>query len=146
MDTYSRIENGQETGDIRFGAHPKDGDWRKVVVEGLGYDNKTHREVRRETRIYSDRVARVIVTEPIPKVIPESVTPYQARMALLGAGLLDDVDALMINDATSRAAKIAWEYATVIHRHSPLIDALAPALGLSDAQLDALFVAAAQIV
>jgi hypothetical protein len=77
--------------------------------------------------------------------VPPRVTPYQARMALLQAGLLDAVEALMADPATERAARIAWEYATVIERRSPFITALAPGLGLTSEQIDNLFRAAAQI-
>lgn len=81
---------------------------------------------------------------PLPTV-PSSVTPYQARMALLGAGLLAAVDALMADAGTDQAARIAWEYATAIERDSPFVVALAPALGLTEEQIDGLFIAAAAI-
>lgn len=83
--------------------------------------------------------------EPPASVPPQVVSPYQARMALLNAGHLATVEALMADPSTDQAAKIAWEYATVFERHSPFIATLAPALGLSDAAVDALFVAAAAI-
>ncbi|MFM9829724.1 MAG: hypothetical protein ACKVOB_13445 [Sphingomonas sp.] len=76
------------------------------------------------------------------------VSMRQARLALLGAGLLDDVEAAIngIADAAARtAAQIDWEYATEVRRVSPLVASLGPALGLTDAQIDALFVAAAGI-
>jgi hypothetical protein len=41
--------------------------------------------------------------------------------------------------------RIEWEYAQVIARESPLVDAFSAALGLTDAQLDALFVQASKI-
>ena len=83
-----------------------------------------------------------VPTDPVPS----EVTPYQARIALLQAGYLDTVEALMANPETPTAARIAWEYATVIQRHSSFINALAPALGLTEAQVDDLFRAAAQVV
>jgi hypothetical protein len=46
---------------------------------------------------------------------------------------------------TDQAARVAWEYATVIERQSPFIAALAPAFDLSEAQIDALFTAAAAV-
>lgn len=51
---------------------------------------------------------------PPPVVIPQSVTMRQARLALLGAGLLDDVNSAIaaIPDPVQRkAAEIEWEYA-----------------------------------
>lgn len=74
-----------------------------------------------------------------------SVSPYQARVALYNAGLMPAVEALMADPGTDPLAKIAWEYATAIERQSPFIAALAPALSLSDEQVDALFAAAAAV-
>lgn len=76
------------------------------------------------------------------------VSMRQARLALLGAGLLSSVDAAIagIPDVAQRAAAlIDWEYATEVRRVSPLVASLGPALGLDDAQIDALFEAAAAI-
>lgn len=80
-----------------------------------------------------------------PPLVPTSVTPYQARMALLNAGLLDQVTTLMSDPATPKGAVIAWEYATSWERNSAFIATLAPILNLTDAQVDALFVAAAAL-
>lgn len=66
-----------------------------------------------------------------------TVTPRQARLALLSAGLLDQVQATV--DAAGGATKITWEYATVIERNSPLIETLGGSLGLTATQIDTLF-------
>ena len=86
-------------------------------------------------------------TPPLPPepVIPQSVTMRQARLALLAAGLLDDVDAALaaIPDATERrAAQIEWEYAATVDRASAWVGNLSSALGLTDEQLDTLFLSA----
>jgi len=81
--------------------------------------------------------------EPPPVPVPEEVRQAQARRALLVAGLLDDVEAAVA--AASQDIQIAWEYEPNIRRDSPMIGALAPALGLTDAQIDDLFRAAAAI-
>ena len=76
------------------------------------------------------------------------VTMRQARRALLDAGLLDQVDAAIaaIADATERKqAAIDWEYATQIERLWPWVQTLGVALGLTDDELDALFVQAATL-
>ena len=76
--------------------------------------------------------------------VPQSVTMRQARLALLGIGLLDDVDAAIaaIPDPVQRkAAQIEWEYATVIERNSSLVTVLSAQLGLDAATLDSLFLA-----
>lgn len=85
---------------------------------------------------------------PPPVVIPQSVTMRQARLALLGAGLLDDVDAAIaaITDPAQRkAAQIEWEYAQTVDRNSPFTQQLAAGLGLTAEQLDALFTQAAAL-
>lgn len=80
---------------------------------------------------------------PAQPAAPRSVSMRQARLALLGAGLLDDVEALIADE--SQAVKIEWEYATDIWRDRDLVNTLGPALGLTEEQIDALFTAAAAI-
>lgn len=75
----------------------------------------------------------------------ESVTNYQARAALLAAGLFDQVDAAVKAQGVDSQAFQAWEYANNIYRSSALINGLATALGLSAGQVDDLFAAAAKI-
>ena len=89
---------------------------------------------------------------PAPPVIVEShvpgeVTMRQAQRALLDAGLLDAVDAAInaLPDPPRRAAKIDWEKSSTVRRDSQFVRILAPALGLTAAQLDELFVAASKI-
>lgn len=72
-----------------------------------------------------------------------SVTMRQARLALLGAGLLDRIDAVVT--AAGPAARIEWEYAQTVDRDWPLVNQLAAGLGMSDEQIDDLFSAAAQL-
>lgn len=75
--------------------------------------------------------------EPVVPGIPTMVTMRQARLALLQAGVLDDVAATVAN--LGQAAQIEWEFAQVVERTHPLVQAL----GMSDAELDELFVLAA---
>lgn len=78
--------------------------------------------------------------------VPQSVTMRQARLALLGIGLLDDVDAAIaaIPDPVQRtAAEIEWEYAQTVDRNSPFTQQMAVGLSLTAEQLDALFTQAA---
>jgi hypothetical protein len=71
----------------------------------------------------------------------------QARLALLQAGKLAAVDAAIaaLPSPAKEAAQIEWEYATEVKRDSQLVTQLAPSLGLDDAALDALFIAAAAL-
>lgn len=86
--------------------------------------------------------------DPPPVPVITSVTMRQARLALLGAGLLDDVDAAIaaITDPTQRkAAEIEWEYAQTVDRDSSFTQQLAAGLGLTAEQLDVLFTQAAAL-
>lgn len=82
-----------------------------------------------------------------PPVVPDSVSMRQARLALLGAGLLSQVDAAIASlpSPQKEAAAIEWEYAQEVQRHNGLVPAMAQALGMTDAQLDALFMQAATL-
>ena len=85
--------------------------------------------------------------DPPPVEVPASVTMRQARLALLHAGLLDDVEAALAaipDDTARRAAQIEWEYAQDVERDSPWVQQLATALGLDAAMLDELFITARQ--
>lgn len=73
------------------------------------------------------------------------VTPFQAKAALLQAGLLDDVEALISNPATDRLIVLAWQNVTEFRRLSPMVLGIAAELGLTDDMLDELFTSAAQI-
>ena len=79
--------------------------------------------------------------------IPSVVTARQARLALLQAGKLAAVAAAIaaLPSPAKEAAQIEWEYATEIRRDWPLVQTLAPVLGMSAADLDALFIAAAAL-
>lgn len=75
--------------------------------------------------------------------VPAAVTPAQAKIALLRAGKLVAVQSAV--DAAGGEAKIWWDESLSIDRAHPLVQALGAAAGLSAADLDALFIAAAQI-
>jgi hypothetical protein len=86
-----------------------------------------------------------LVIPPPPPV--QSVSMRQARLALLGANLLTDVNAALAGMAgvEGEAARIEWEYATEVRRDSDLVSGLSSALGLTPALLDALFETAATL-
>lgn len=83
---------------------------------------------------------------PAPN-IPESVTMRQCRIALLDAGLLDAVKSSIATmpGTDGERARIDWEYAQEVRRDWPLIGYMAGDLGLTDEQVDGLFMAAAAI-
>jgi len=87
---------------------------------------------------------------PAPPVVPREVTNFQARALLMnmpgsaaGRSLFQDVDDTL--RAVGGVEWQAWEYTTIFPRNSQLIATLGAQLGLTDAQLDQMFIAAAAI-
>lgn len=79
---------------------------------------------------------------PLPAV-PKVVTMRQARLALLEAGLLSQVEAAV--QQAGAEAQIEWEYATELRRTHPLTQSLVQSLGLTETQVDGLFTQAASL-
>lgn len=77
--------------------------------------------------------------------VPQEVTRFQALSTLHLSGTLEAVEAMMADPATDRLTVLAWQNAQVFKRYSPMVLSMAQALGLSEQQLDELFVAAAKI-
>lgn len=75
--------------------------------------------------------------------VPQQVTMRQARLALLSAGLLDDVEVVIA--AAGRAAQLEWEYAAVVDRSNPVIVIVQQQQGMTDAEIDDLFREAAKL-
>ncbi len=80
-------------------------------------------------------------------LVPESVTMRQARQAMLSAGILSQVDALIaaMPGDDGESARIDWGHAHDVKRDWPLIGALGPQLGLTEQGIDDLFIYAATI-
>ena len=124
----------------------------KATIDGIEWSvplapgNRHYDEIMRQVE------AGELVIQPAPVPTPEEVlaveradmrcTPAQMRLTLHRMGLLTQVQA--IADADPEAS-IVWEYATVIERTSPLIDALGGPNGFTDTQIDDIFRAAMQV-
>lgn len=67
------------------------------------------------------------------------ITPRQARLALLGVGLLDEVETLL---AGNKAMQIWWEYSLDIQRNHEMIIAMGTQLGMSESDMDNFFIEA----
>jgi len=77
----------------------------------------------------------------------QSVSMRQARLALHAAGLLTSVDAAIaaMPEPDKTAAQITWEFAQTVDRGFGMVPQLAAALGMTETQIDDLFIAAAQL-
>lgn len=75
--------------------------------------------------------------------VPTTISMAQAQLALLAAGHLDAVEAAV--DGMAREAQITWRKANTVKRDDPLVVQMAGLLGLTDADVDALFVAGSEL-
>lgn len=98
-------------------------------------------------QMLADWIAAYVPPPPEPIAVPQIVTMRQARLALLGAGKLTDVDNAInaLPSPAKEAAQIEWEYSQEVNRQNGLVSQLAPLLGMTEADLDALFVAGAAL-
>lgn len=80
-----------------------------------------------------------------PRQVPQTVSRFQARAALHIAGLLDQVNTLMADPETPMLSRLAWQDAQEFRRQSPTVLTMAAALGLSEEDVDNLFITAAQV-
>ena len=130
-------------------------DANDVIVKCHAYSNGQMAELRADLgadaaeheALIAEIEATYVPPEPVPPYVPASVTMRQARLALLGAGLLASVGAAIdgLPSPQKEAARIEWEYATEVQRASGLVPIMVAALGLDDAALDALFIEAAAL-
>jgi len=114
------------------------------VMEPIDLDTQMYTDV-----ITVDLVSKkyIITKTPIAKPSPTSpyeVAPSALRMAMLDAGIdLDAVDTLIAatSDPTERKKiQIQWEYSTTIRRDHPLIISFGADLGLTENQIDTIFI------
>ena len=64
----------------------------------------------------------------------------QARRAMIDAKIYDKVDAAI--KAMGGKALIDWEYSNSLERSNPMLSEMGKSLGLTEKEIDALFVAA----
>ena len=76
---------------------------------------------------------------PPPPAIPQQVPMWAVRTVLQNDGLFDQAQAL-IEASTDNGLKNVWEYGNFADRNSNAIAALAAALGLTEQQVDQMFI------
>lgn len=91
-----------------------------------------------------DENGTLVPPPPSPVVVPVSVSRFQARAALMQAGLLASVESVV--SQSDALIQMAWQDALEFRRDSAAIQYIASQIGLSSSQVDNLFVAAKSIV
>lgn len=104
------------------------------------YNNKTQQlQPKQVVDVINKTITKTwdIVEKLEEQIEPILVTPRQIRLALIQGGIdLAAIDAAVSNN---QVAKVEWEYASYVNRNHPLVEQLGQQLGLSAAQIDALF-------
>ena len=102
-------------------------------VDGIDFDGATQAQID---------AANAIVAA-YDKEVPEAVTKYQFKVALLRSGQLENVKTAA--SSLSDEAKLYWEDNAVIEEDSILIDELKVIMGLTDVQVNNFFKTAKDI-
>jgi hypothetical protein len=129
-------------------------DWYWIINGSTIYSSKTNSVVQADNASYvawlsaggvptkiasSAELHEVLRVAGVPPYA--AVSPLQARRALRAAGIYDQVVAA-IEQLADADLSDAWEYATEWRRSDPWIATLGAGLGLTDGQIDGLFIAA----
>lgn len=77
-------------------------------------------------------------------IVPNSITMRQARLTFLSAGILTNLESAINSIAEENArsvAQIEWQFGEYVHRNnSPITSLIANVLGLTELQIDDLFI------
>lgn len=76
--------------------------------------------------------------------VPKTITMRQIRLVLIQSGLLDTVNNAIAN-STDEVMKVEWEYSDEVKRDWESLNTMATALGLTEKQLDDLFILAGSL-
>lgn len=93
--------------------------------------------------IEDNKVLETYEVEDLPTYIPDRVTSRQFKLALLAAGLIDQVEAWV--EQQTRAVQIAFEYSGTFVRTEPMMQAGFASLGFTEQQINDFFIMAEQI-
>lgn len=95
----------------------------------------------------ADAAADIASPAPEPVAVPASVTRRQLKEQLIRMDRLHEVEATVsaITGTDGRIARNWWAEAVEFRRDHPLVGSLGGALNLSEAEIDAAFIAAAAL-
>ncbi len=89
----------------------------------------------------------VVNNLPIPPSVPVEIANWRARAVLELAGLLDEVTSALyaMEGDAGIVARHAWNSGAALARNGPTVTSLAALLTLTDVQVDAMFIQAANL-
>lgn len=117
----------------------------RIVLNSLEDYNPGNLSIREETSnkydiggtLVNDQYTPPNYPSPVQVTDKVSVTPRQARLALLQAGLLTQVENAVAQSGGE--TEITWEYAIEVNRDDPSISSIGQSLNLTEQQIDDLF-------
>lgn len=112
------------------------------LLDDPGRPSRFHSETDKEK--FTGNAVVVARSYPdAPDIVPMTVPMVKAKLTLLAAGRLDEVDAVIAGldpkVLGSRAVQLMWEYSTDIRRSSPELAQIASVVGLTEPEIDDLF-------
>ena len=75
--------------------------------------------------------------------VPMVISTLQGKLQLIKMGLLDTLEVIIAQAGSTE--KFYWEYATTWERASPILNRLAPVIGMSQEGLDNFFIEASKL-
>jgi hypothetical protein len=166
MQTFLyNLDTQKREGPIREGRYMVDGqpgilpdNLVELVITQLPNPTYDYATETIEYREYADLVNLLWVKESyVRSLTPEEIeqrkpkppnicTPRQFRLALIREGInISNIEAMLNqieDDMERQIALIEWEYALEIKREHPLIDSFASIMGITQEQLDNIFIVA----
>ena len=111
-----------------------------IVADGVDLDAEAARVVP-QGRTFKKHPTKPVLTEKVR--VPQSVPMHHAKIVLSRAGRLAGAEAAA--QAAGGETLIAWTSSPSISRKSPTMRSVQGVLGMSDAEVDQLFIAAAAL-
>lgn len=132
----SKYYYSKATGELATGLIPKGDDFdftTKTPPKNLE-DN--------QSAIFDGSDWKVVTSTPEAEPIPDFVTMRQAQLQLVEMGIFEQVEGLLEGNLK---AQIEWRTATIVERTNPIVVQIASELGLSEAEVDGMMLAASKI-
>lgn len=130
-------------------------EWGVFPVSKVGppeYDEETHTVEEGQPVQIGDKWTQVwnvreLTTDELKARIPSSITKRQARQELIVSGLIGAVEAAIdaIQDPTQKALMLSWwNDSQTYDRDNPELISMADSIGLTEEQLDEMFLSASR--
>jgi len=126
----------------------------EVVIRSHAYADVQMQDFRDDVAQYGGDISQyealiaeveAAIQPPPPPVIeaPKQISIRQCSLQLLLENLLGTVNQIV--DSADEAAQISWQFANYVERHDPMFAQITSALGKTEAEVDAFFIAASQL-